>query len=119
MLLLNRKNLSKINSKHFSDNNGFFVYYSNEQIAKHLRCNKSTAVQVLKNLEDAGLIHKEYQKRGLPLKIYVNDIRTEHTKPELCTTNNEQVSFDTEKAMQKAKENRRNFGTKKNKPRTR
>ncbi len=76
MLLLNRANISRLNLRQFSDKNGVFVYYSNEQITNHLRCNKNTSSNVLKNLEDAGLIRREYQKRGLPLKIYVNDIRT-------------------------------------------
>jgi hypothetical protein len=76
MLLLNRANISRLNLRQFSDKNGVFVYYSNEQITDHLRCNKNTSSNVLKKLEDAGLIRREYQKRGLPMKIYVNDIRT-------------------------------------------
>ena len=75
MLLLNRTNISKMNLKHFSDEKGVFVYYSNKQITKDVRCSHSTATKALMNLEKAGLIRKEYQKRGLPLKIYVNDIR--------------------------------------------
>ena len=75
MLLLNRTNISKMNLKHFSDEKGVFVYYSNKQIAKDVRCSHATATKALMNLEKAGLIRKEYQKRGLPLKIYVNDIR--------------------------------------------
>ncbi|MBR5202707.1 MAG: replication initiator protein A [Clostridia bacterium] len=119
MLLLNRKKLSQMNEKIFSDKNGFFIYYSNEQIAKHLRCNKSTAIQVLKNLENSGLIRKEHQKRGLPLKIYVYDIISEQNETDLHTATNKTVSFDIEKAKQKAIENRYDFGTKKNKRRTR
>ena len=40
-----------------------------------MRCSHSTATKALEKLEKAGLIRKEYQKNGLPLKIYVNDIR--------------------------------------------
>ena len=116
MLLLNRANISKTNFKHFSDKNGFFVYYSNEQITKHLKCSKDTATQVLRNLENAGLIRKEYQKRGLPLKIYVNDIRGIPPTP---ITQEKPVSFDTQKAIQQSRDNRIDFGTKKNKRRTR
>jgi DNA-binding MarR family transcriptional regulator len=75
-LLLNRKNLSQKNSKLFCDNNGVFVYYSNEQIQKHLNCSQPTITLALNNLQQAGLIRKEYQENGLPLKIYVNDIRS-------------------------------------------
>ena len=78
MLLLNRSNISKSNLMHFSDKNGVFVYYTNKEITKQLKCDKTTSIKVLSNLENAGLIRKEYQKRGLPLKIYVHDIRVEN-----------------------------------------
>ncbi len=77
-LLLNRMNISKRNPNHFSDEKGIFVYYSNNRICENLKCNPKTATKVLNKLEQAGLIRKEYQKRGLPLKIYVKDIRTEN-----------------------------------------
>ena len=112
MLLLNRTNISKKNLKHFSDKNGIFVYYSNEQIIKHLKCNKNTVTQILNNLEAAGLIRKEYQKPGLPLKIYVNDVFGVHNRtykkdkpaPDTNKTykspaphKDKDVSFDTDK----------------------
>lgn len=78
MLLLNRSNISKSNLMHFSDKNGVFVYYTNKEITKQLKCDKTTSIKVLSNLENAGLIRKEYQKRGLPLKIYVHDIRNDN-----------------------------------------
>ncbi len=142
MLLLNRTNISKKNLKHFSDKEGIFVYYSNEQITKDVRCSHATATKSLKKLEQAGLIRKEYQKRGLPLKIYVNDIRTENKdtyygsqkpkdklsqKPYLNSNYNKkphtghsaeeekQVSFDVEKPLTQKQINRRNFGNKKRK----
>ncbi len=125
-LLLNRINLSRKNHKSFSDNNGVFIYYSNKQIQRHLNCSDRTATYALNNLEQAGLIRKEYQKIGLPLKIYVNDVREmdkavhssapekpqesvsgkpyassiKHQKPYKSTPvpQEKQVSFDTEKA---------------------
>ncbi len=129
-LLLNRTNYSRKNLKNFFDNKkGLFIYYTNEQIQKHLNCSSETVKKMLKNLENAGLIKKEYQKNGLPIKIYVTDLRENIEKP---TTNyvasaknvasvkkekpttNDATSFDIEKAVQQAKENRRNFGDKKN-----
>lgn len=142
MLLLNRANISRLNLRQFSDKNGVFVYYSNEQITDHLRCNKNTSSNVLKKLEDAGLIQKEYQKNGLPLKIYVNDIRGEKDiaysgfkqpqdklsyKPKSYSDYNQkhntvhsgeqerQVSFDVEETLTQKQINRRNFGKKKRK----
>lgn len=114
-LLLNRVNYSKKNLKIFSDEKGVFVYYSNQQIQEHIGCSENTATKILNNLEKVGLIKKEYQKRGLPTKIYVTDIRNYNSKSYIPQS---QVSFDIEKATQKSKENRINFGSKKNKRRT-
>ncbi len=136
MLLLNRLNLSKRNSGRYSDKNGVFVYYSNEQITKDIRCNKGTASTMLNNLESAGLIRKEYQKRGMPLKIYVNDIfgicshiypqPKSQDKPCSQQINNsnspavqtdKDVSFDIEKTKQQTNDSTLDFGNMKNKKR--
>ncbi len=117
VLLLNRTNYSQKNLKKFCDAKGVFIYYSNSQIQNHLKCSNKTAVEMLKNLEKAGLIKREHQKNGLPLKIYVTDLRTFNEKPRTNTYNN--ISFDIEKAIIKSQENRQNFGEKKNKKRSR
>ena len=115
VLLLNRTNYSRKNLKKFyDDKNGLFIYYPNAQIKSHLNCSSETAKKMLKNLENAELIKMEYQKNGLPIKIYVTDLR-ENTQKPICNT----VSFDIAKAEQKARENRLTFGDKKNKPRKR
>lgn len=75
-----------------------------------IRCSRTTASIILNNLENAGLIYKEYQDNGLPLKIYVNDIR-ENTKP---NPKAQETSFDINSALQKEKSNRLNFGEMKN-----
>ncbi len=146
-LLLNRINLSRKNHKSFSDNNGIFIYYSNKQIQRHLNCSDRTAAHALNNLEQAGLIRKEYQQIGLPLKIYVNDVRemdkTAHfsapqkpqekfsqklynnsnynTKPYKSTpvSQEKQVSFDVEKTEEMKLKHLYNFAEKTKKRRTR
>ena len=146
-LLLNRINLSRKNHKSFSDNNGIFIYYSNKQIQRHLNCSDRTAAHALNNLEQAGLIRKEYQQIGLPLKIYVNDIRemnkdvrsfasekpqdkfsqkpysnsNYNAKPYKSTpvTQEKQVSFDVEKAEEMKLKHLYNFAEKTKKRRTR
>lgn len=146
MLLLNRSNISKSNLMHFSDKNGVFVYYTNKEITKQLKCDKTTSIKVLSNLENAGLIRKEYQKRGLPLKIYVHDIRVENgstyygsQKPQdklsqksysnsdykekpftsQNTKEEKQVSFDVERAKETEMKHLYNFAEKTKKRRTR
>ena len=138
MLLLNRLNISKNNLRIFSDEKGIFIYYSNEEITKHLKCSKNTATNVLKRLESVGLIHREYRKNGLSLNIYVNDVfsvynrtyqqnvthNTPQGKPEPKYTGkfnssavNRNVSFDIDKATKKANEGSLDFGNMKNKKR--
>ena len=113
ILLLNRTNYSRKNLKKFyDDKNGLFIYFPNSQIEKQLNCCTKTVRKMLNNLEKAGLIKREYQRNGLPIKIYVTDLRNFTQK----TTNNN-VSFDIAKAEQQARKNRMNFGTKKNKKR--
>ena len=134
-LLLNRKNFSKKNLGNFSDKGGIFIYYSNIQLQMHLNCSERTITKSLNNLEQAGLIRKEYQKRGLPLKIYVNDVFGMHGKsniqekeitykpkqnfkPHSPAIPQNKVSFDIDKAEEVARKNRADFGSKKNKRRS-
>ena len=123
VLLLNRVNFSKKNLNNFSDSNGIFVYYSNKQIQNHLNCCKSTAIKAINNLEKVGLIKKEYQHKGMPIKIYVNNIRIyerDTNTPTLTKTLQKEkpVSFDIGLAQSRAQFNRANFGEMKNKRRS-
>ena len=124
MLLLNRLNISKKNRRYFCDKKGFFVYYSYAQIKKDVRCSHPTVTTLLNNLEKAGLIHKEYQANGLPLKIYVNDIREGNVKAITPKYNpkpeskQKETSFDIDRAVEQSKLNKYNFGEMKN-PRAR
>lgn len=134
-IILNRMKLSAKNTKEFQDENGIFIYFSNASIMENINCSKNTATQILNELQQAGLIRKEYQKRGLPLKIYVNDVfemheksnnfEKEHTYKPKQTFNphspdnvQKDVSFDVNKAEEIARKNRANFGSKKNKRRS-
>ena len=145
-LFLNRKKLS-INNKRFCDSNGIFIYYSTPQICNHLHCGKDSARSAVTELEQAGLIKKEYQKKGLPLKIYVNDIQdsgktthysapqTPQDKPSEKLTNSsftrrktvtneisqkeKQVSFDVDLEREMEYKNLMTFAQKTKKRRTR
>ena len=139
-LLLNRTNYSKKNMKSFCDRNGIFIYYSGIQIQKHLNCSEPTVIKALKNLESAGLIRKEYQKNGLPLKIYVNDVFGIHNRtynknnsqdkppqnrnfkpysPAVPKSNEKEVSFDVTQADEMELKHLYNFAEKTKKRRTR
>lgn len=112
-LLLNRINYSKKNLSKFCDSKGVFIYYSNSQIQNHLNCCENTATKALNNLEKIGLITKEYQKNGLPLKIYVKDIREKREQKAKPKT--QETSFDIDRAISREQINRQTFGEKKNK----
>ena len=139
-LFLNRTKYSLKNKK-FKDDKGVFIYYSTEQISSHLHCSINSAKKILSELEEIGLIRREYQKNGLPLKIYVNDIRDEnentysaHKQPqdklsykphsysdykEKPATNHFEGNWwqgnaEEEKPLTQAQINRRTFGNKKN-----
>ncbi len=124
-LLLNRMNIAKKNLDSFSDSKGVFIYYSISTVEKDLRCSKSTAINVMNKLENAGLIHRERQANGLPNKIYVKDLKNFNAKKEKTiekansTIASENVSFDTALTNEFFKKARRDFGTKKNRKRTR
>lgn len=115
----------------FNDFGGTFIFFSNPQIQKALRCNQDTARKVLNELEEYGLIHKEYQKTGFPLKIYVNDFfhlldktqkvqKEQVYRPALNTKpsfTEKEVSFDIERAEKLANDGTLDFGNMKIKKR--
>lgn len=125
-LFLNKKKLSMTN-KAFRDCDGVFINYTTSQICKHLRCGKDSAKKALCELEKAGLIRKKYQKNGLPLKIYVNDVfrlgtsntdkPSEKPKPKSnfkpyspAPAEEKKVSFDVARAEKLANDGTLDFG---------
>ena len=122
-IMLNRTKLS-VGNPLFNDCGGAFIFFSNSQIQKVLRCNKDTARKTLNELKYYKLIRTEYQKRGLPLKIYINDIfhmndlsrdsSKKHVyKPENNSKSDcgqKEVSFDVARAEELAKKRRHTFG---------
>lgn len=76
-LMLNRASLSATNAIDFSDENGnLYIIYTVEQVMENMRCSTKTAVKMLKQLDDIGLIEKKRQGQGKPSIIYVKDFAT-------------------------------------------
>lgn len=115
-LFLNRTKFSVKNNK-FKDDEGLFIYYSLSQIGRHLRCSKVSARKVISELESADLVKIRFQEYGLPLKIYVNDIRSGIKSTHSYQKNEKEVSFDVELAEKIARDSLIDFSTKKNKKR--
>jgi hypothetical protein len=125
-VLLSKHYQSKANSR-FHDESGVFVYFTVEKVQEILGCSTPTAIKLFQSLEEKGLIKRVFHGAGKAKKIYVNDIFNKENstasfpqkhsqKP--FERQGKQVSFDTEKAEQRAKDCI-DFGSKKNKPRRR
>jgi len=75
--MLNRASLSVINAKNFTDSNGrLYIIYTVEQVMGDMRCSKPTAVKLLDQLSQIGLVEKRRQGQGKPSLIYVKDFST-------------------------------------------
>jgi hypothetical protein len=76
-LMLNRASLSAVNSADFTDKNGnIYIIYTVEQVMADMRCSNKTAIKMLKQLDDIGLIEKRRQGQGKPSIVYVKDFST-------------------------------------------
>jgi len=73
-MMLNRASLSAVNSDSFTDRLGrLYIIYTVEQVMADLRCSKKTAVKMLQQLDDIGLIEKKRQGQGKPTLIFIKD----------------------------------------------
>ena len=69
LLLADRADLSEKNKETFSDEHGIFVYYPLSEIQDDIHCSEKTAIKILVELSDAGLIERRHTQRAD--KIYV------------------------------------------------
>jgi len=103
-LMLSRASLSATNAQDFTDDNGdLYIIYTVEQVMEHLRCSTKTAVKMLKQLDDIGLIEKKRQGQGKPSIIYVNDFATVQFKN--CKKYNSRSVECTSQEVQKVQSN--------------
>ncbi len=115
VLMCSRKNLSKKNEHRFTDENGVFIYFTNQEICKILNCSQPTASATVNELINAGILERK-RESGKTAKYYVKLITSDSdgVAKDRCD-----VSFDTKKAELKSRENRKKFGTVKNSKRAR
>ena len=72
--MLSRAGLSAKNADEFTDELGrLYIIYTIEQVMKDMRCSEPTAVKMLKQLDNFGLIEKKRRGQGKPSFIYVKD----------------------------------------------
>jgi len=77
--MLSRASLSATNADNFTDEQGrLYIIYTVEQVMDSMRCSNKTAIKMIKQLDDIGLIEKKRQGQGKPSIIYVKDFNTIH-----------------------------------------
>lgn len=78
-LMLNRASLSAINQESFTDASGhLYIIYTVETVMETMQCSNKTAVKMLKQLEEIGLIEKKRQGQGKPSLIFMKDFNSVH-----------------------------------------
>lgn len=71
-LILDRMNLSEINSDRFTDENGeIYVIFTVEEASDKLGCSHPKSIRSFKELETNGLIIRKRNLRSLPYRIYL------------------------------------------------
>jgi hypothetical protein len=75
-MMLNRSGLSATNPDFIDKSGDVFIIYTIEQVMETMRCSNKTAVNMLKQLENIGLIEKKRRGQGKASLIYVKDFST-------------------------------------------
>ena len=79
-LMLDRAQLSALNSDKFTDDNGrIYIIFTVAEVMRRCRCYERAAVRMVKELENIGLIEKRRQGQGKPTLIYVKYLSTVST----------------------------------------
>lgn len=72
-LLIRRQYLS-LKNNWFDEKNRVYLIFSIEEIIEVIGVGKNTAIKMLKELEDFGLIEKKRRGQGLPSLIYLKKV---------------------------------------------
>ena len=82
-LMLNRLSLSAENAEDYTDPQGrLYIVYTVEEIAETLQISKPTAVKMVTQLCEAGLVEKKRQGQGRPSILYLRDFTAAAKKRE-------------------------------------
>ena len=73
-----RAGLSAKNASRWTDENGeIYLFFTNAEACKLLKCSHDTATKTFAELERHKIIHRESQGQGNPHRVYMRLIRTE------------------------------------------
>ena len=75
-MMLDRLSLSESKEQEYRDDQGrLYIIYTIQQVREDLRCSKGTAVKLMKQLADIGLIEKKRRGQGKPSLLYIKDFQ--------------------------------------------
>ena len=114
-LMLNRHNLSRKNQWIDADGN-VYIYFTLFDVQKAIGVSEKTAIKVLKELENNGLIIRKRQGQGNPARTYLSDPELEHTEINKTVNNTEKdkkCQKDTSETKPKADKCQNNVSEKK------
>lgn len=80
-LMLDRLSLSAKNSNFTDDQGRIYIIYTVEQVQRDLQCSKGTAIKLLGQLAEWGLIEKKRCGQGRPNLLYIKDFRAAEEQP--------------------------------------
>ncbi len=72
-IMLSKASLSAQNGNYIDVNGNLYIIYTINQVMDDMNCCRSTAVKMLNQLENIGLIIKKKRGQGIPTLIYVMD----------------------------------------------
>jgi len=114
-LLLNRVSLSAQNPDFIDKNGDVYVIYTIEQIMEDMSCSKPTAVNMLKQLDNIGLIEKHRQGQGKPSMIYVKDFgAVDFMKSKKLTSESKKNKLEEVKKIDRSNNDNRKNNLRKN-----
>lgn len=89
-LIFDRSELSEMNAERFTDKNGeIFVIYTVEEVCKNLKCGKSKALRMFKELEQNNMILRKRTNGSRPSKIYITPLFINSLKQDLAKYQNQ------------------------------
>ncbi|MBR3781729.1 MAG: replication initiator protein A [Clostridia bacterium] len=89
-MILDRINLSTINSDRFTDENGkIYVVYTVEEVSEKLGCGNTRTLRIFKELESNGLIIRSRKICCMPYRIYITERFSEYVKQEFANAEND------------------------------
>jgi|GEM_PF-2467537 len=105
--MLDRASLSATNPDFIDENGNVYIIYTVEQVKVDLRCSNDTAMKMLKQLEESGLIQRRIRGQGKAAITYVMDFSTAKLSTTSTTEFKDSEKQNSEKWNSRTPKNRK------------